>query len=101
MSKEAEEFFRQKTIENAKRPRMKKFLALVNREAEGRILQEYADQQLRLYGVVNCNCDKDSAEDLDYDVVHLINNTYQVVGRQTQTVWKQGTMEECNDWVQL
>lgn len=52
MSKEAEEFFRQKTIENAKTPRMKKFLALVNREAEGKILQEYADQQLRLYGVV-------------------------------------------------
>ena len=51
MSKEAEEFFRQKTIENAKRPRMKKFLALVNREAEGKILQEYADQQLLLYGV--------------------------------------------------
>ena len=49
MSKEAEEFFRQKTIENAKRPRMKKFLALVNREAEGKIMQEYADQQLRLY----------------------------------------------------
>jgi hypothetical protein len=51
MSKEAEEFFRQKTIENAKRPRMKKFLALVNREAEGKILQEYADKQLRLYDV--------------------------------------------------
>jgi hypothetical protein len=51
MSKEAEEFFRQKTIENAKRPRMKKFLALVNRKAEGNILQEYADQQLRLYDV--------------------------------------------------
>jgi hypothetical protein len=51
MSKEAEEFFRQKTIENAKRPRMKKFLALVNREAEGKIMQEYADQQLRLYDV--------------------------------------------------
>jgi len=51
MSKEAEEFFRQKTIENAKKPRMKKFLALVNREAEGKILQEYADQQLLLYSV--------------------------------------------------
>ena len=51
MSKEAEEFFRQKTIENAKRPRMKKFLALVNREAEGKIMQEYADQQLRLHVV--------------------------------------------------
>lgn len=45
MSKEAEEFFRQKTIENAKNPMMKKFLALVSREAEGKILQEYADQQ--------------------------------------------------------
>jgi hypothetical protein len=52
LSKEAEEFFRQKTIQNTKRPRMKKILALVNREAEGKILQEYADQQLRLYGVV-------------------------------------------------
>jgi len=51
MSKEAEEFFRQKTIENATRPRMKKFLALVNREEEGRIMQEYADEQLRLHGV--------------------------------------------------
>jgi len=49
MSKEAEEFFRKKTIENAKTPRMKKFLALVNIEAEGIIMQEYADQQLRLY----------------------------------------------------
>ena len=37
MSKEAEDFFRQKTIENAKRPRMKKFLALVNREEEARV----------------------------------------------------------------
>jgi len=60
MSKEAEEFFRQKTIENAKRPRMKKFLALVSREAEGKILQEYADQQLRLYGVVKSLKDKET-----------------------------------------
>jgi len=58
-------------------------------------------KQLTLTSVVKCNCDKDITEDLYYDVVHLINDTYQVVGRQTQTVWKQGTMEECNDWVQL
>ena len=51
MSKEAEEFFRQKTIENAKRPRMKKFLELVNREHEGKIMQEYTDKQLLLYSV--------------------------------------------------
>jgi len=51
MSKEAEEFFRQKTIENTKRPRMKKFLELVNREQEGKIMQEYTDQQLLLYSV--------------------------------------------------
>jgi len=51
MSKEAEEFFRQKTIENAKRPRMKKFLELVNREQEGKIMQEYTDKQLLLYSV--------------------------------------------------
>ena len=51
MSKEAEEFFRQNTIENAKRPRMKKFLALVDREEEGKIMQEYTDKQLLLYSV--------------------------------------------------
>ncbi len=47
MSKEAEEFFRQKTIENATRPRMKKFLALVNREAEGKILEDYCKEKQR------------------------------------------------------
>tara|TARA_R110002153_G_scaffold191327_3_gene344326 strand:+ start:608 stop:1027 length:420 start_codon:yes stop_codon:yes gene_type:complete len=52
MSKEAEEFFMQKTIENAKRPRMKKFLALVNREQEGKIMKEYTDKQLLLYSVI-------------------------------------------------
>jgi len=51
MSKEAKEFFRQKTIDNATRPKMKESLALVNREEEGRIMQEYADEQLRLHGV--------------------------------------------------
>jgi hypothetical protein len=66
MSKEAEEFFKQKTIENAETPRMKKFLALVNREAEGKILQEYAEQQLILHGLAeafycwneDCNMEK-------------------------------------------
>jgi len=53
MNKEAEEFFKQKTIENAETPRMKKFLALVNREAEGKILQEYAEQQLILHGLAS------------------------------------------------
>lgn len=46
MSKEAEDFFRQKTIENATRPSIKKSIALINREEEGRIMQEYADLQL-------------------------------------------------------
>ena len=57
MSKEAEEFFRQKTIENAK-PRMKRFLALIDREEEGKIMQEYADLQLRLYRVSQQACDE-------------------------------------------
>lgn len=80
MSKEAEEFFRQKTIENAKRPRMKKFLALVNREAEGKILQEYADQQLRLYGVVKSFTAKEVADMLFKDfstveqAIHYFDN---------------------------
>ena len=68
MSKEAEEFFRQKTIENAKRPRMKKFLALVNREAEGKILQEYADKQLRLYDVTRSTLEQKEEQTLTCDI---------------------------------
>jgi hypothetical protein len=47
MSEEAEEFFKKKTIENATRPRMKKFLALVDREAEGKILEDYHNEKQR------------------------------------------------------
>lgn len=49
----------------------------------------------------NCNCDEDSQSEEDYEVVHLSNSTYQVIGKSSKTVWKQGTLEECNDWVML
>ena len=51
MSKQAEEFFRQEKIKQAKSEKMKKFLALVNYEKEAEIMQKYTDEQLRLYVV--------------------------------------------------
>ena len=52
MSKEAQDFYRSKKVENAKTENMKKFLSLVNYEEEGKIMQEYADKQLRLLSAV-------------------------------------------------
>ena len=59
------------------------------------------NKQLILYGVVNCNCDESKQLEEEFKIKHLINDTYQVVGKESSTVWKQGTMEECNDWVML
>ena len=65
------------------------------------VWNECEQEQLRLHNVSNCNCDKENQPEEEYDIQHLINDTYQVVGKETGTVWKQGTMEECNDWVML
>jgi len=65
------------------------------------IYKEAKKEQLTIPAVSNCNCDKENQPEEEYDIQHLINDTYQVVGRKTGTVWKQGTMEECNDWVML
>lgn len=62
---------------------------------------EELNKQLALYGVVNCNCDESKQLEEEFEIKHLINDTYQVVGKESNTVWKQGTMEECNDWVML
>ena len=58
-------------------------------------------KQLTLTDVVNCNCDESKQLEEEFEINHLINDTYQVVGKDSSTVWKQGTMEECNDWVML
>ena len=58
-------------------------------------------KQLTLTDVGYCNCDESKQLEEDYEIKHLINDTYQVVGKESNTVWKQGTMEECNDWVML
>lgn len=58
-------------------------------------------KQLTLTDVVNCNCDESKQLEEGFEINHLINDTYQVVGKDSSTVWKQGTMEECNDWVIL
>tara|TARA_R110000787_G_C13230145_1_gene427151 strand:- start:47 stop:334 length:288 start_codon:yes stop_codon:yes gene_type:complete len=62
---------------------------------------EELDEQLTLTDVVNCNCDESKQLEEEFEINHLINDTYQVVGKDSSTVWKQGTMEECNDWVML
>lgn len=55
---------------------------------------------LVLFNVSNCNCDEEKQLNEEiYKIEHLINNTYQVVSETSGTVWKQGTMEECNDWI--
>ena len=58
-------------------------------------------KNLSLSGVVDCNCDESKQLEEEFEISHLINDTYQVVGKDSNTVWKQGTMEECNDWVML
>jgi hypothetical protein len=40
-------------------------------------------------------------EEESYKIEHLINDTYQVIGETTGTIWKQGTLEECSDWMML
>ena len=58
-------------------------------------------QAFSLQGVVNCNCDESKQLEEEFEINHLINDTYQVVGKDSNTVWRQGTMEECNEWVML
>lgn len=46
-----------------------------------------------------CNCDKQEQDLTGYDIKHLKNDIYQVVSKDGGTVWKQGTLEELNDYV--
>ncbi len=59
-------------------------------------------KQLAIPVVGNCNCDNvnDYFEE-QYILQHLINDTWQVVGEKTKTVWKQGTKEICQEWLDL
>ncbi len=65
------------------------------------LFDKYQAEQLTLTDVVNCNFDESKQLEEEFEINHLINDTYQVVGKDSSTVWKQGTMEECNDWVML
>ena len=58
-------------------------------------------EQLILSAVVKCNCDERKQLEEGFEIHHLINDTYQVVGKDSDTVWKQGTLEDCNEWVML
>lgn len=45
--------------------------------------------------------DQNKEDEESYRIENLINDTYQVIGETSGTVWKQGTLEECNEWVML
>ena len=45
-------------------------------------------KQLTLTDVVNCNCDESKQLEEEFEISHLINDTYQVVGKDSNTVWK-------------
>jgi hypothetical protein len=65
-------------------------------------LNEYKAEQLTLTDVSKCNCDgNDDVFEEQYVLQHLINNTWQVVGEKTNTVWKQGEKEDCIKWMDL
>jgi len=63
--------------------------------------QEASKQLFDLYVVVKCNCDESKQLEEEFEIHHLINDTYQVVGKDSNTVWKQGTLEDCNEFVML
>jgi len=59
-------------------------------------------KELTLTDVGKCNCDgNDDVFEEQYVLQHLINNTWQVVGEKTNTVWKQGEKEDCIKWMDL
>ena len=58
-------------------------------------------KQLILSGVVKCNCYESEQLEEEFEIHHLINDTYQVIGKDSNTVWKQGTLEDCNEFVML
>lgn len=65
MSKKAEEYYRNKLIEQATSERKKKFLKLVDFSREAKIMQEYADQQFSLTDVGNpLKCDFCGADEI-------------------------------------
>lgn len=63
-------------------------------------IEKVADEIRLLFDVDNCNCDeiKQLSEE-SCKIEHLINDTYQVVGEPSGTVWKQGSLEECNEYL--
>ena len=64
-------------------------------------LQKDIEQKLTLTDVVKCNCDESKQLEEEFEIHHLINDTYQVIGKDSNTVWKQGTLEDCNEFVVL
>ena len=74
---------------------------MVSTQSVKRHLEKIQKEQLILYGVVKCNCDESEQLEEEFEIHHLINDTYQVIGKDSNTVWKQGTLEDCNEFVML
>jgi hypothetical protein len=74
---------------------------MVSTQSVKRHLEKIQKEQLILSGVVKCNCDESEQLEEEFEIHHLINDTYQVIGKDSNTVWKQGTLEDCNEFVML
>ena len=74
---------------------------MVSTQSVKRHLEKIQKEQLILSGVVKCNCDESEQLEEEFEMHHLINDTYQVIGKDSNTVWKQGTLEDCNEFVML
>tara|TARA_R110000764_G_C10799153_1_gene358717 strand:+ start:96 stop:389 length:294 start_codon:yes stop_codon:yes gene_type:complete len=74
----------------------------VNDGSFSNIYVKWLEAKLTLTDVSKCNCDgNDDVFEEQYVLQHLINNTWQVVGEKTNTVWKQGKKEDCIKWMDL
>jgi calcineurin-like phosphoesterase len=75
---------------------------IITNENEAMIFKLSYEKAFSLNGVGISNCDNGNEFfEEQYILTHLINDTWQVVGEKTKTVWKQGTKEDCQKWLDL
>lgn len=81
-----------------------KIRKIIEKHTHGNYLLDEAVREgiiLDLIDMLDSDFDFDASREQDYDICHLINDTYQVTGRRTGTVFLQGSFSECNEWVSL
>jgi len=85
---------------------MKKLIEELSQDIINCIVDDYTDNSEEITKALN-TLDKlehllnERESEEHWDVIHLINDTHQVVGSDSGNVWFQGTIEECNTWKNL